>query len=139
MEEAMIHTAHSQHGTHGKAKLPNFTEDVNWQGLEDLYSVNDSLYDNRPDYSPSLDDWTNFQKDGSPRDSWAQQLEEGLDGDGLIFSGNGFTELETRHDFLLRSSSTLQADLPPPAAGPTTRTKRTFSRPRATSPSPHRL
>ncbi|XP_064189108.1 extracellular sulfatase Sulf-1 isoform X3 [Anguilla rostrata] len=201
--------AHSQHGTHGKAKLPNFTEDVNWQGLEDLYSVNDSLYDNRPDYSPSLDDWTNFQKDvdsmfallrnlkelnqtdkldplaelgsgdagleessgagapvreawpeaatpkpatppaphspaprapekklesqndiperpwgragpwrGALRDSWAQQLEEGLDGDGLIFSGNGFTELETRHDFLLRSSSTLQADLPPPRGRP---------------------
>lgn len=169
--------------------------------------MNDSLYDSRHDYSPSLDDWTNFQKDvdsifallrnlkelnqtdkldplaelgsgaggpeessgaGAPvreawpevatptpatpaphspaprrppekklesqndiperpwsrdgpwkgplRDTWAQQLEEGLDGDGLIFSGNGFTELETRHDFLLRSPSTLQADLPPSLA-----------------------
>ncbi|KAJ8376628.1 hypothetical protein SKAU_G00072080 [Synaphobranchus kaupii] len=205
-------TAHSQHGTDAKAKLPNFTEDVNWQGLEDLYSVNDSLFDNRHNYSPGLDDWTNFQKDvdsmfallsnlkelnqtdkldplaelgsgaagpeessgagapvreawpevatpepttpaphsptaprpperklesqndipetprsragpwrGPPRDTWARQLEEGLDGDGLIFSGNGFTELETRHDFLLRSSATpagRPAPAPRPATGP---------------------
>ncbi|KAI1889080.1 hypothetical protein AGOR_G00175370 [Albula goreensis] len=54
-----------------------------------------------------------WRRGSSPQDTWARQLEEGLDGDGLIFSGNGFTELETRHDFLLRSSSSsLQADLP---------------------------
>lgn len=36
---------------------------MNWQGLEDLYSINESLYECRPDYSPSPDDWANFQKD----------------------------------------------------------------------------
>ncbi|KAJ8277686.1 hypothetical protein GJAV_G00078590 [Gymnothorax javanicus] len=51
---------------------------------------------------------------GPLRNTWAQQLEEGLDGDGLIFSGNGFTELETHHDSLLRSPSALRADLTPP-------------------------
>ncbi|KAG7488529.1 hypothetical protein MATL_G00035590 [Megalops atlanticus] len=57
------------------------------------------------------------QRRGPPRDTWARQLEEGLDGDGLAFSGNGFTELETRHDFLLRSSSSgPQGDLPTPRA-----------------------
>lgn len=38
-------------------------EEVNWQGLEDLYSINESLYECRPDYSPSPDNWVNFQKD----------------------------------------------------------------------------
>lgn len=64
MEEAMSHTAHSQYGTDYRVKLPNLTdEDVNWQGLEDLYSINESLYECRPDYSPSPDNWVNFQKD----------------------------------------------------------------------------
>lgn len=64
MEEAMSHTAHSQYGTDDRVKLPNLTdEEVNWQGLEDLYSINESLYECRPDYSPSPDDWANFQKD----------------------------------------------------------------------------
>lgn len=36
---------------------------MNWQGLEDLYSINESLYECRPDYSPGPDDWVNFQKD----------------------------------------------------------------------------
>nr|XP_019943067.1 PREDICTED: uncharacterized protein LOC109629700 [Paralichthys olivaceus] len=64
MEEAMSHTAHSQYGTDDRVKLPNLTdEEVNWQGLEDLYSINESLYECRPDYSPSPDDWVNFQKD----------------------------------------------------------------------------
>lgn len=36
---------------------------MNWQGLEDLYSINESLYECRPDYSPSPDNWVNFQKD----------------------------------------------------------------------------
>lgn len=47
----------------GKAKLPNFTENVNWQGLEDLYSVNESLYEARKDYRLSPDDWANYLKD----------------------------------------------------------------------------
>lgn len=64
MEEAMSHTAHSPCGTDDRVKLPNLTdEEVNWQGLEDLYSINESLYECRPDYSPSPDDWANFQKD----------------------------------------------------------------------------
>ncbi|XP_034428134.1 extracellular sulfatase Sulf-1 isoform X1 [Hippoglossus hippoglossus] len=57
-------TAHSQYGTDNRVKLPNLTdEEVNWQGLEDLYSINESLYECRPDYSPSPEDWVNFQKD----------------------------------------------------------------------------
>ncbi|KAL8182041.1 UNVERIFIED_CONTAM: hypothetical protein K2H54_040969 [Gekko kuhli] len=51
------------YGMDGKAKLPNFTENVNWQGLEDLYSVNESLYEFRNDYRLSPDDWTNYLKD----------------------------------------------------------------------------
>ncbi|XP_030623408.1 extracellular sulfatase Sulf-1 [Chanos chanos] len=194
---------HSQHGTDEKVKLPNFTEDVNWQGLADLYSVNESLYERRHDYSPSLDNWMNFQKDvdsmfallsilnklnqtdkldpltetgsgagaledssgeGAPvggswsppavtitpiipgshsttasmlhgtnvslndlpeglptvasfrrdrsrGDTWMQELEKGLDNDGLTFSGNGLTELETHHDLFLRASINLQAEL----------------------------
>lgn len=64
MEEALSHTAHSQCGKDDKVKLPNLTdEEVNWQGLEDLYSINESLYECRPDYSPSPENWANFQKD----------------------------------------------------------------------------
>lgn len=64
MEEAMSHTARSPCGTDDRVKLPNLTdEEVNWQGLEDLYSINESLYECRPDYSPSPDNWANFQKD----------------------------------------------------------------------------
>lgn len=60
----MSHTAHSRYGTDDRVKLPNLTdEEVNWQGLEDLYSINESLYECRPDYSPSPDNWANFQKD----------------------------------------------------------------------------
>ncbi|XP_076027414.1 extracellular sulfatase Sulf-1 isoform X1 [Genypterus blacodes] len=203
-----LDTAHSQHGTDDRVKLPNLTdEEVNWQGLEDLYSINESLYECRPDYSPSPDDWANFQKDvdkmfalrrvltksnqtnklddsslpelgsgaggggleeGSgdeltpAKDAWpgparpatpapsqtpsppptlerklesvvndfperlagrtgvsatslspprrdavAPQLEE-LEGEGEAFSGNGLTELETRHDILLRTHNSLQ-------------------------------
>lgn len=208
MEEAMSHTAaHSRYGTDDRVKLPNLTdEEVNWQGLEDLYSMNESLYECRPDYGPSHDNWVNFQKDvdnmfalrhvldtlnrtldddstlpelgsgagggggseegsgegesasasdawlptpapsrtpsappeesalndlperlpnrpvtspvmSSPSPSgprrgaaWAQQLEEM---EGEMFSGNGLTELETRHDNLLRSHNGLRARLEP--------------------------
>ncbi|XP_041823748.1 extracellular sulfatase Sulf-1 isoform X2 [Melanotaenia boesemani] len=59
-----LDTAHSQYGKDDRVKLPNLTdEEVNWQELEDLYSINESLYECRPDYSPSLDNWANFQKD----------------------------------------------------------------------------
>lgn len=193
MEEALINTEHSQPGTNTKLKLPNFTEDVTRQGLEDLYSVQESLYEYRHNYSPGLEDWTNFWKDvdsmfallrnvkklnqtdkldplaelgsgvleeasgaGTPFQeewppvvtqspvttspqsltpktlqkslndlpeghptklngllrgaSWVQQLDE-LDDDGMTFSGNGVTELETRHEFLLHSSKILQDPL----------------------------
>uniref|UniRef100_A0A8C2HRG6 Sulfatase 1 n=1 Tax=Cyprinus carpio TaxID=7962 RepID=A0A8C2HRG6_CYPCA len=187
---------HSQPGMSTKVKLPNFTEDIDWQGLADLYCMNESLYEHRRNYSPDLDDWMNFWKDvdtmfallgnlktlnqtnkldplaelGSgvleeasgagfpireerplnpvtegpsrgptpqtlqksrlkssnelpeghpakpsalPRgDTWVQQLEKELDNDGITFSGNGVTELETRHDFLLRSSKILDRHLP---------------------------
>lgn len=56
--------AHSRYGTDDRVKLPNLTdEEVHWQGLEDLYSINESLYECRPEYSPSPENWANFQKD----------------------------------------------------------------------------
>lgn len=58
----MIHTEDS-YGTDGKAKLSNSTEYINWQGLEELYSVNESLYEPRSNYRLSPDDWTNYLKD----------------------------------------------------------------------------
>ncbi|XP_053571079.1 extracellular sulfatase Sulf-1 isoform X2 [Bombina bombina] len=51
------------YGTDGRANLPNFTEDVDWKGLEDLYKVNESLYGYRNNYRLSLDDWVNYLKD----------------------------------------------------------------------------
>ncbi|XP_068603863.1 extracellular sulfatase Sulf-1 [Brachionichthys hirsutus] len=59
-----LDAAHSPCGTDERVKLPNLTdEEVNWQGLEDLYSINESLYECRPEYRPSPDNWANFQKD----------------------------------------------------------------------------
>lgn len=43
----------------GKVNLRNLIADVNWQGLEDLYGVNESVYEYRQDYRLSLGDWTN--------------------------------------------------------------------------------
>ncbi|XP_074134953.1 LOW QUALITY PROTEIN: extracellular sulfatase Sulf-1 [Sminthopsis crassicaudata] len=51
------------YGMDGKVKLPNFTEDINWQGLEDLYNINESSYEYRYNYKLSLVDWTNYLKD----------------------------------------------------------------------------
>ncbi|XP_048142134.1 extracellular sulfatase Sulf-1 isoform X1 [Corvus hawaiiensis] len=51
------------YGMDGKAKLPNFTGDIDWQGLEDLYSVNESVYEYRHNFRLSLADWTNYLKD----------------------------------------------------------------------------
>lgn len=62
MDEPMIHTGDS-YGTDGKVNLPNFTEDVDWKGLEDLYSVNESLYGYRNKYRLSPDNWANYLKD----------------------------------------------------------------------------
>ncbi|XP_072323710.1 extracellular sulfatase Sulf-1 isoform X3 [Scyliorhinus torazame] len=54
------------YGMDGKAnpiKLPNFTENINWEGLENLYSVDESLFEHRHNYSLSFGDWTNYWKD----------------------------------------------------------------------------
>lgn len=60
----LVLAAHSQYGKDDRVKLPNWTdEEVNWQGLEDLYSINESLYECRPDYTPSPNNWANFHKD----------------------------------------------------------------------------
>lgn len=47
----------------GKVNLPSLPADVNWQGLEDLYGVNESIYEYRRSYRLSLVDWTNYLKD----------------------------------------------------------------------------
>ncbi|XP_034562484.1 extracellular sulfatase Sulf-1 isoform X4 [Notolabrus celidotus] len=96
-----LDTAHSPYGTDDRVKLPNLTdEEVNWQGLEDLYSINESLYECRPDYSTSPDNWANFQKDvdnmfalrhvlnksnrtHEPDDSTLPELGSGAGGGGL--------------------------------------------------------
>ncbi|XP_041670357.1 extracellular sulfatase Sulf-1 isoform X3 [Cheilinus undulatus] len=96
-----LDAAHSPYGTADRVKLPNLTdEEVNWQGLEDLYSINESLYECRPDYSPSPDNWANFQKDVDnmfalrhilnkfnqthvPKDSTLPELGSGAGGGGL--------------------------------------------------------
>lgn len=58
----MIYTEDS-YGMDGKANLSSFEADVNWQGLEDLYRVNESVYEHRQNYTRSLVDWTNYLKD----------------------------------------------------------------------------
>lgn len=50
------------YGMDGKVNLPNLTANVNWQSLENLYSVNESIYEYRPNYRLSLDDWANYLK-----------------------------------------------------------------------------
>ncbi|RXM27142.1 Extracellular sulfatase Sulf-1 [Acipenser ruthenus] len=206
--ETLLGQKESNYGMDGKAKLPNFTEDVNWQGLEDLYGVNEMTFENRYNYSLSLDDWTNYWKDvdsmfallsifyeqnetnksdalnengassdfstgsgsgdmpptedessgtmtnvqptvptadsetvrfstdfktlekkreshndlpegvipdleywrSGQKETWTKQVEEDLDNDGFVFSGNGLTEMETRYRFVLQSVSHLQQD-----------------------------
>lgn len=51
------------YGMDGKVNLPSLPADVNWQGLEDLYGVNESIYEYRRNYRLSLVDWTNYLKD----------------------------------------------------------------------------
>lgn len=45
-------------------------------------------------------------------EAWAQLLEE-MEGEGQVSSGNGLTELETRHDAVLHTHNSLQARLEP--------------------------
>nr|XP_020144482.1 uncharacterized protein LOC109731101 [Microcebus murinus] len=47
----------------GKVNVPSLTADINRQGLEELYSVNESIYEYRQNYRLSLVDWTNYLKD----------------------------------------------------------------------------
>lgn len=64
MAEAMTHTDHSPDGTDERVKLPNHTEDFDWEELAHLYSVNESVYGHRPaDPTPNAADWANFHKD----------------------------------------------------------------------------
>ena len=51
------------YGMDGKVNLPSLTADSNWQGSEDVYSVNGSAYKDRRNYRLSLADWTNYLKD----------------------------------------------------------------------------
>lgn len=51
------------YGMAGKVNLRSLTADINWQGLEELYSVNESIYEYRQNYRLSLVDWTNYLKD----------------------------------------------------------------------------
>lgn len=51
------------YGMAGKVNLHSLTADINWQGLEKLYSVNESIYEYRQNYRLSLVDWTNYLKD----------------------------------------------------------------------------
>ncbi|XP_076868891.1 extracellular sulfatase Sulf-1 isoform X2 [Brachyhypopomus gauderio] len=50
-------------GMDEKVKMASFTEDVDRQGLVQLYSVDESVFEPRHGYSPCLEDWTNFGKD----------------------------------------------------------------------------
>lgn len=143
MEEAMSHTAHSQSGTDDRVKLPNLTEEeVNWQELEDLYSINESLYESRPDYSPGPDDWANFQKDvdhmfALPRlshrpnktrtldDSTLPELGSGAGG-GDLSEGSGDNLTPASDDWPVPAAETFlttpaprKPPLAPPIAGPT--------------------
>ncbi|XP_037550168.1 uncharacterized protein LOC119426662 [Nematolebias whitei] len=123
MEEAMSHTAHSRNGTDDRVKLPNLTdEEVNWQALEDLYSINESLYECRPDYSPSPDNWANFQKDADKMFALRHVLNKNnrtqkLDNSTLpeLGSGAGGGGLEDGSGEELASTS---VDWPDPVATP---------------------
>ncbi|KAK7921926.1 hypothetical protein WMY93_008828 [Mugilogobius chulae] len=171
-----LDTEHSLYGTDDRVKLPNLTdEEVNWQGLEDLYSINDSLYEPRPDYSPAWITGTTMRRTAGLRAGGGLEEGSGALWPGFIteiqtmtltptppsaqapvplqdgplqtlvndlperrqatpsplvksvsvhsapvwaqlediegeedFSGNGLTELETRHDHLLRTHNSLQ-------------------------------
>lgn len=58
----MIYTE-DNYGMDGKVSLPSLPANTNWQGLEDLYRVNESIYEDRQNYRLSLADWTNYLKD----------------------------------------------------------------------------
>ncbi|MGH0170211.1 UNVERIFIED_CONTAM: hypothetical protein FKN15_058762 [Acipenser sinensis] len=54
---------------------------------------------------PGLEYWRSGQKE-----TWTKQVEEDLDSDGFVFSGNDLTEMETRHGFVLQSVSHLEQE-----------------------------
>lgn len=47
----------------GKVNLPSPTADIGGQGLEDVFSIKESIYEDRHDYTLSLADWTNYLED----------------------------------------------------------------------------
>nr|XP_012319075.1 extracellular sulfatase Sulf-1 isoform X1 [Aotus nancymaae]XP_012319076.1 extracellular sulfatase Sulf-1 isoform X1 [Aotus nancymaae]XP_012319077.1 extracellular sulfatase Sulf-1 isoform X1 [Aotus nancymaae] len=51
------------YGMDGKVNQPHLTADINWQGGEDLHSVNENIYEYRQNYRLSLLDWANYLKD----------------------------------------------------------------------------
>ncbi|XP_020944916.1 extracellular sulfatase Sulf-1 isoform X1 [Sus scrofa] len=51
------------YGMDGKVNLAPLTADVNWQGLEEVYGGNGSVYEDRQNSRLSLVDWTNYLKD----------------------------------------------------------------------------
>ncbi|XP_037658969.1 extracellular sulfatase Sulf-1 isoform X2 [Choloepus didactylus] len=53
----------ASYGKDGKVNLPSLNTNINWQGLEDLYSVNESIYTYRQNYRLSLVDWADYLKD----------------------------------------------------------------------------
>ncbi|XP_069477262.1 extracellular sulfatase Sulf-1 isoform X2 [Ambystoma mexicanum] len=58
-----LETVEDNYGMDGKVNLPNSTEYIDWQQLEDLYGVNESVYEQRSNYRLTMDDWTNYLKD----------------------------------------------------------------------------
>lgn len=51
------------YGMDGKVNRRSLTADVNWGGLENFYSVNESVSEYKQNYRLSLVDWTNYLKD----------------------------------------------------------------------------
>lgn len=47
----------------GKVDLPSPTADIGGQGLEDLFSIKASIYEDRQNYRLSLADRTNYLED----------------------------------------------------------------------------
>lgn len=87
----MICTAEDNYGMDGKVNLPNFSENTDWRGLEDLYSVDDRIYLQRKNYRLSMDDWTNYLKDVDRMFALLNHVFEINKTEGNIAAGNEFS------------------------------------------------
>lgn len=87
----MICTAEDSYGMDGKVNLPNFSENTDWRGLEDLYSVDDRIYLQRKNYRLSMDDWTNYLKDVDRMFALLNHVFEMNKTEGNIAAGNEFS------------------------------------------------